>query len=475
MWSFLVVAQLLCAAVLILSGLAKAREPEATRDAFAALRLPRALADSPAPTLLPWAELVLGALIVVGAGWVLVLTLLATLVLFVAYLVIIGRALGFAVPVRCGCFGRIGDHDVSRRTLVRNSVLVGTATAGLAGALGGVSTADVLLATPGAIGWILAAALAGAVGVLVLGRAGGPTADAAATVTYANHLVLREAATGTPYSLGRLPDTLLLFVTPGCGGCERVAKDLAAWRAALPGVTIRPVYHDAVNPAEWAHDGVRDLHLTDNDGNVGLALFGGSTPSAVHVDRNGTVGWAAVGETAVRELAAALGAEATAPAPTPTPTSEAAPAVVEDELAYERKPIPSGIVINAEGKPRTLAELAMYRPTLVVAITCLCGSVRGAVDQLGAWAERLEVVDVVLFTTFPLDGLPEDWGVRDRAWYDHRSTSRSALGLSGSVSAVLLGADGMVAGGPVPEDEIEQFVADIEAELVEYGVLTRDA
>lgn len=158
MWSFLVVAQLLCAAVLILSGIAKAREPEATQDAFTALRLPRALADSPAPALLPWAEIALGALLLVTRGWPLALGLLATLGLFLAYWVIIKRALGFAEPVSCNCFGKIGDHSVSPRTLVRNTLLVGTALAGLVGPLLGVSTLDLLLHRPEDLGWVLAAA-----------------------------------------------------------------------------------------------------------------------------------------------------------------------------------------------------------------------------------------------------------------------------------------------------------------------------
>ena len=78
MLPFLVTPLVLCAAVLLVSGVAKLREPQATRDAFVALRLPRRLADSPAPALLPWGELALGVLLLVGVGWVLLLATVAT-------------------------------------------------------------------------------------------------------------------------------------------------------------------------------------------------------------------------------------------------------------------------------------------------------------------------------------------------------------------------------------------------------------
>ena len=73
MSSPLILATLLTAAVLLLSGVAKLREPQATRDAFSSLRLPGALARLGAPAVLPWAELALaaGLLLLPGApaGW----------------------------------------------------------------------------------------------------------------------------------------------------------------------------------------------------------------------------------------------------------------------------------------------------------------------------------------------------------------------------------------------------------------------
>lgn len=48
----------------------------------------------------------------------------AAVLLFVAYLVVIVRALGFGEPVTCSCFGKLGLGFVDRFTAVRNVVLV---------------------------------------------------------------------------------------------------------------------------------------------------------------------------------------------------------------------------------------------------------------------------------------------------------------------------------------------------------------
>lgn len=61
----LLLPPLVAALLLVVSGVAKVRHPEETRSAFGELRLPRALTRSPAPVLLPWAEIVLAVAIVV--------------------------------------------------------------------------------------------------------------------------------------------------------------------------------------------------------------------------------------------------------------------------------------------------------------------------------------------------------------------------------------------------------------------------
>ena len=47
-----------------------------------------------------------------------------TLLLFVAYLVLVARAVRRPEPVDCGCFGALGDSQVTRVTVWRNAALV---------------------------------------------------------------------------------------------------------------------------------------------------------------------------------------------------------------------------------------------------------------------------------------------------------------------------------------------------------------
>ena len=126
-------AGLLLAAVYGTSGVAKVREPASTSSAFHELRLPRWLHRVGAPRLLGPAEIALAvALLLLPAPWYW-LPAVATLVLGIVYTVLIVRALGFDVPVTCGCFGALGQGAVTRSTVVRNLVLV---------ALGAVTVAD---------------------------------------------------------------------------------------------------------------------------------------------------------------------------------------------------------------------------------------------------------------------------------------------------------------------------------------------
>ena len=482
MLASLTIPLVLCAAVLLVSGVAKLREPQATRDAFVALRLPRRLADSPAPALLPWGELGLGVLLLVGVGWVLLLATVATLLLFLGYLGVIARALGFPEKVSCNCFGKLGEQGGTRRTLVRNAVLVATASLATVAAVLHVSVPATLVeATGPTLGWLAMAALTGAVALLVLGHGPADAPTAAGRPTKGSRLpwfTLLDATTRTPVHTGDLPAerTVLLFVSLGCGSCVRVLDDLDALRAANPDVAIRAVLSDtyAGDPETWAPS-VRTDGLLDPHGNVSQTLVEW-TPTAVLVDRSGTLlADPAVGEGGVRALIASAGPQPQAPAapeaaPEP-PEPDRAPMgedLDDDELAYERTPIPTAAVIDADGEPKTLHELTAHTAALLVSINCLCGTSREAAASVNRWAETLPQLEVRLLSSLKPESLPEDIRPDGAVAYDHAGLAQKALELSGSPVAVLLGADGLLAGGPVHGvAEIEQFVADIAEQLGE--------
>ena len=476
---FLVIPLVLCAAVLLVSGVAKLREPQATRDAFVALRLPTWLGRSPAPALLPWGEIVLGVWLLVTSGWVLALGVLATLLLFAAYLVVIARALGFEEKVSCNCFGKLGDDGVSRRTLIRNVLLVTAAALGLWAVAANVSVPDALASDPlGTVGWVAMAALTGAVALFVLGRAASQPA-AGRELTQGSALpwaTMLDAGTGDEVSLQNLGDdkTLLLVLSLWCGPCQSLIDDLDALRASAPELRIRPVVSDRVaDELRTRSDAVQADALLDPYGNL-MGILASGTPTALLVDGRGVLlADRVIGEGSVRELIASVGT----PLPEPEPTvvePEPEPAPVEepddDEYAYERKPIPDGVLVGADGV-RTIRELASDTAALLVSINCLCGTSREASAAMDGWAERLPSLNVHLLSTLQETDLPEDIRPRQGVFYDHTGLAQRALGMHGSPMAVLVGADGLLAGGPVQGmAEIEEFVADIADQLAEAGI-----
>jgi hypothetical protein len=252
-------APVLLAAVLVLSGVAKLREPQATEDAFLSLRLPPVLARAGAPRALPWGELVLAALLLVAPGWsYAVVTVLAAL-LFVAYLAVVLRALGFDEPVTCGCFGKIGLGTVTVLTAARNGLLVGIAAVAVADAVvGGTGPAWRVGEDGGAaLGWLLAVLVAGVLGVLVAYRPedGAPVAVPPDVEGVEGEEPGEYERTPIPYATLRYDDgtetslhalvqhrpALLVLLNLTCGGCLRVLERLPAFVGANPELDVHVV------------------------------------------------------------------------------------------------------------------------------------------------------------------------------------------------------------------------------------------
>ena len=63
--------------------------------------------------------------------------------LFVAYLMLVVRAVRRPEPVDCGCFGALGDSEVTPMTVWRNVLLVVAALLAVVAGLQGVGLAGV--------------------------------------------------------------------------------------------------------------------------------------------------------------------------------------------------------------------------------------------------------------------------------------------------------------------------------------------
>lgn len=301
----LLLPPLVAALLLVVSGVAKVRHPEETRSAFGELRLPRALTRSPAPVLLPWAEIVLAVAIVVTPPPFALAVSVVVLALFVAYLVVIVRALGFGYPVTCSCFGRLGLGEVTRRTALRNVLLVVVAALGVWSATAGNSVAARLL-DASAQTWVWLGLVVLTVAVVVVtfgGTKGDPltrepvTADGADSGEEADYerqpipfavLETEDGQTVTMHELTSSGAVLLLFLSPSCGSCLPVIERLPEWDAGLGPVSLRAVVWSPLDEAVAAQPHLAGRVLRDPDA-ITARIFRVGTPGAVLLGADGAL------------------------------------------------------------------------------------------------------------------------------------------------------------------------------------------
>lgn len=203
---------------------------------------------------------------------------------------------------------------------------------------------------------------------------------------------------------------------------------------------------------------------------LALALSGRDLWTVLSDNRAGDWLWLALAAVACATAALVLGA----PRPRPTRVSAvhagaasgAGPA--EDEVGdYVRVPTPELVLHDPGSGPVTLPELSAKRAQLLIFVNCHCVSTTEAVAALAGWQDRLDLVDVRLVFSVPiLDSvLPVP---PPGTLVDHRGLAWRALDLSVSPSAVLLGADGHLAGGPVAgSTDVWSFVDDVADALSE--------
>lgn len=314
--SALLLPLLTCSAVLVVSGVAKLRDAATVDTAFTSMRVPAPL-DAPwLRRLLPWVELALGLWLLVAAGAALVLVGFLVLVLFLGYLVLVVRALLGPEPADCGCFGAIGESRVTAVTAWRNALLVLAAALTVVGGFRDVSVlSDVRV--DGVWAWLVAAGLAVAVAVLVTWRTddeGRTTATEGSGLTavdeegdYVRTPIPRAQVVtedGTVLLVGHQVVRgahLLVFLSPGCGPCERLGPLLAGWQDRLAPVVVRAVVIGT--PAVVGSLPYLANHAWFDPHGITRDAFGVSTPAAVLLGTDGELaGGPVVGEEAVLEF-----------------------------------------------------------------------------------------------------------------------------------------------------------------------------
>lgn len=270
--TLLIAAPILLTLTLLVSGLAKLGDRRALQDAMVSLRIPAPRLHLLIATVLPTAEIVLG--LAWWIPWVPSQTVLALLValLMATYLAIIARALLSGAPAECSCFGTLASPTVSSSTLFRNILLTVLSLVALVAASRGIMTTALeqtpLLLLSAALGVGASVLLT----VLVLGgvtsadareasaqgsghrpgdtgASGEPAGTGAADGTGDTDELLDYERTAIPAGVLQRPDgslvtlrdltsqqaALLVFVSEGCGPCERVMDQFPTWTAELGG------------------------------------------------------------------------------------------------------------------------------------------------------------------------------------------------------------------------------------------------
>ena len=295
----LVIAPLVCSAVLLLSGLAKLGDVDGTQASFAAMRVPQPLTATPVVRAVPAAEIALGALLLVCWGWALAVVGAAVTALFAVYWVLVLRVVRSGEDVDCGCFGSVGDAKVTGSTLARNSLLVLLAGAATAYGAAGSGVVPMLRDLgPGEAWWLLMSAAAAATAVLVVGlrrQDVGPESLADTELldyerTPIPFAVLQDADGNTKSlsQVARARPQLLVLLSGSCGSCHEIAAQMSEWVPRLGQVAVQAVYSerlDKLPEKALPEAGVRTWY--DVERGATQAFASGGRPAAVLLGADG--------------------------------------------------------------------------------------------------------------------------------------------------------------------------------------------
>lgn len=329
------VLPLIMAGVLLASGIAKLRRPDDLAG-WAELGVPVALRRQWLVRLHPWSEIALAVALIVLGGVLGVLAGLVAVLLMVAYLGLVTRALRTAPDASCSCFGT--RRPVTRLTVARNvwlSLVAAATTAVIwatplwGGALAGIGAAA-------AWGWIamIGAAVLTAIVIVWPDSAPSVVADGSVmamdgSVEELDYIRVRTPAVpvtradGTVVNLRHLAASrpmLLLSVSPSCAACAPVIENAPTWRRLLPELEIRFLFRAAPDNASLKElDEPQSLH--DPGGYVRESIGPWSTPAAVLLGADGFLaGGPVTGADAIQEFVEDIRAsldEVTAPVTSP--------------------------------------------------------------------------------------------------------------------------------------------------------------
>lgn len=144
-----------------------------------------------------------------------------------------------------------------------------------------------------------------------------------------------------------------------------------------------------------------------------------------------------------------------------------------------RAPIPAETLTSADGTTTTLTELVQTRAAVLVFLEPTCGSCARLLSELPAWRQVIPELAIVAVRRRPGPGpqsgrtdgtaaTSDEPFPKSPGGYWAESSSAEAFGVSGGTPwAVLLGADGLIAGGPVAGyPAVRTFLVEVMEHLV---------
>lgn len=249
MGTAVLIARLGLAAVLLVAGVGKLLDVDASRSAVEGFGVPKRVARV-GGTLLPFAEIAIAIALVVrpSSRW----AAGVAVVVLLAFIAGIARALSRGERPDCGCFGALHSAPAGRGQIVRNGLLTALGLFVIAGGPGratvawisGTATAQVLLAAFA----VAAVALVALSATLLRERQhlrGSLAAFRSVVETIPPGLPIGSPAPefrgldldGEPFTLAdlrarRFP-VALIFGVPGCGPCSALLDEIPEWRESL--------------------------------------------------------------------------------------------------------------------------------------------------------------------------------------------------------------------------------------------------
>jgi peroxiredoxin len=229
-------------------------------------------------------------------------------------------------------------------------------------------------------------------------------------------------------------DTVLIFWSPTCGYCKRMADDIRNWeRNPVPDAPHAVIITSGDIDANRAF-GFASAVLHD-EAVLTMRQFGASgTPSAIRIDKDGNIAsQLRVGQPGVMSL---LRNEAAPPTPAPQPAIQAA--AIGDAAPPVQLPDLDGNAFDLAAHRGEKTLLVFWNPT--------CGFCNRMKDDLIAW-ERAKPDDtpaIVLVSTGSVEANREQ-GIASTTLIDQAFRVGRSFGATGTPSAVLIDEDGRIA------------------------------